>query len=314
MSEFIKNNLNLVYSIAGIFGILVIASTISVVLKRSKPDKDFTELRQRIQTWWIIVSVFFVAIVLGRGLSVVFFGFVSFLALKEYLSLIAAKRVHRRVMLWAYLSIVAQYWWVYSGWYGMFIIFIPVYMFLLIGIRLVMVGETDGFLRSAGILNWGLMTTVFSLSHIAFLFVLPGKDPGRMYGAELVLFLMVLTQGNDVAQYIWGKSFGKHKIVPAVSPNKTVEGFLGGVGTTVLLSALLAPFFTPMNLLHSLVAGVIISVGGFAGDVTISAVKRDLGVKDSSNMLPGHGGILDRVDSLTFAAPLFLHFVRYNYF
>lgn len=314
MSELIKANLNLVIISAGVFLMLVIASVISVRLKRSRPDKDFTELCQRVRTWWFIAGSFMFAIVLGRGMATVFFGFVSFLALKEYFSLISTKRVHRRVLLWAYLAILIQYWLVYSGWYGLFIIFIPVYMFLLIGVRLVMVGETEGFLRTAGVLNWGLMTTVFSLSHIAFLFVLPNSECNRMHGAELVFYLAFLTQANDVAQYIWGKSFGKRKVVPTVSPNKSLAGLVGGVCTTMVLAVLLAPWLTPMVWYHAVCAGAIIGVGGFAGDVVVSAVKRDLGVKDSGTLLPGHGGILDRVDSLTFTAPLFLHFVRYYYF
>jgi phosphatidate cytidylyltransferase len=124
-----------------------------------------------------------------------------------------------------------------------------------------------------------------------------------------VLFLVVLTQLNDVAQFLWGKSLGRRKIVPEVSPGKTWAGFLGGVATTTLLATLSGPYLTPLNQQQSLIAGLIIGVGGFIGDVSISALKRDLGIKDSGSLLPGHGGILDRVDSLTYTAPLFFHYV-----
>lgn len=125
---------------------------------------------------------------------------------------------------------------------------------------------------------------------------------------------MLLTQLNDVAQYLWGKSLGRHKIVPKVSPNKTWAGFLGGVATTTLLAWLIAPWLTPLTEMESVLAGLLIGVCGFVGDVVISALKRDIGVKDSGSLLPGHGGILDRLDSLTYTAPLFFHFIRYLHY
>jgi phosphatidate cytidylyltransferase len=196
-------------------------------------------------------------------------------------------------------------------WYGMFIVFIPVYAFLLLPMRMVLIGETEGFLRAAGTLHWGLMATVFSLSHVAFLLVLPQRINPPGGGAALVLYLVFLTQFNDVAQYLWGRTLGRHKVIPKVSPNKTVEGLLGGLLTTVLLAWLLAPWFTPFSTVEALAAGVIIGLGGFVGDVVISALKRDLGIKDSGTLLPGHGGILDRIDSLSYTAPLFFHYVWY---
>jgi phosphatidate cytidylyltransferase len=199
----------------------------------------------------------------------------------------------------------------------MFIIFIPVYVFLFLPLRMVLVGETKAFLRAAGTLHWGLMTTVFSLSHIAFLLVLPEATANispSVTGASLVLFLVFLTQMNDISQYLWGKWLGKHKIIPKVSPNKTWEGFLGGIVNTVLLSLLLGTLLTPMSFLFCFYAGLLISISGFIGDVTISALKRDLGIKDSGQLLPGHGGILDRIDSLTYTAPLFFHFIHYFYY
>ena len=111
-----------------------------------------------------------------------------------------------------------------------------------------------------------------------------------------------------------GKLTGRHKVIPKVSPNKTWEGFWGGLTTTTVLAALLAPQLTPLSLTESVCAGLLIGCGGFIGDVTISALKRDIGVKDSGSLLPGHGGILDRIDSLTFTAPLLFHFVYYLHY
>jgi phosphatidate cytidylyltransferase len=126
-----------------------------------------------------------------------------------------------------------------------------------------------------------------------------------------LLLAVFLTQFNDVAQYIWGRLFGKHPVIPKVSPKKTVEGLLGGLATTLALAVFLGPWLVPMSRLQGAVIGLIAGLGGFLGDVTISAVKRDLGIKDSGTLLPGHGGILDRVDSLLVTAPLLFHVVRY---
>ena len=298
----------------GVFAVLVLSSLVTLLLARTRPQHDYTELKLRVKTWWAMVLVFAVAILINQTASIVFFGLLSFLALKEYLSLIPTRRADRRVLFWAYLTIPVQYYWVASAWYGMFIIFLPVYAFLFLPMRMVLFGETKEFLRAMGTLHWGLMTTVFGLSHLAYLLVLPEEGNPVAGGAGLVLFLVVLTQLNDVAQYIWGKGFGRNKIVPRVSPNKTVEGFAGGLVTTALLALLAAPWLTPFDHLQAVVAGLIIALSGFIGDVVISALKRDLGVKDSGSMLPGHGGILDRVDSLIYTAPLFFHYTYYLHY
>lgn len=312
MTQTIGNGVFIVLGI--VFVVLIIASAVTWRLTQRHPAKNFTELQQRVSSWWTIVIVCSIALTLNRTVSIIFFALISFLALKEYLSLIPTRRADRRVLFWAYLSIPIQYYWVATEWYGMFIIFIPVYMFLLLPVLMILAGETQGYLRAAGTLQWGLMSMVFALSHLAFLLVLPhGEHPG-VSGAGLVLFLIVLTQFNDVAQYCWGKMLGKKKITPSVSPNKTVAGFVGGVCTTALIALVLAPVLTPFNIPDSLIAGLLIGIAGFFGDLSISALKRDLGIKDSGSLLPGHGGILDRVDSLTYTAPLFFHFARYFYY
>jgi phosphatidate cytidylyltransferase len=305
---------NVQLALLAILGLLVLTSVIVAVLAWRRPERNYIELKLRVRTWWVIILLFCVAIAFDRTVSIVVFAFVSFLAFKEYLSLIPTRRADRRVLLLAYLAIPVQYYWVGIAWYGMFIIFIPVYMFLLVPMRMVLIGETQGFLRAAGTLHWGLMTTVFSVSHIAFLLALPEEGNPHGGGDALVLYLVLLTELNDVAQYLSGKTFGRLKVTPTVSPKKTVEGLLGGVVVTTLLAYALAPMLTPLNTMEAVGAGLIIGLFGFIGDVTISAVKRDVGVKDSGTMLPGHGGVLDRLDSLTYTAPLFLHYVRYLHY
>ncbi|RKZ40940.1 MAG: phosphatidate cytidylyltransferase [Candidatus Parabeggiatoa sp. nov. 3] len=305
---------SLLWASAGIILLLILGTVIIAFLSHQNPEKDFSELRARLRSWWWMAGIFILAMLIDPVISLVLFGFLSFLALKEYLSLIPTRRADRRVLFWAYLAIPVQYYWIGIAWYGVFIIFIPIYMFLLLPIRMILIGETEGFLRAAGTLHWGLMTTVFCLSHAAYFLALPEEGNPIAGGAGLLLFLVFLTEFNDVSQYVWGKLLGKHKIIPKVSPNKTWEGFLGGLVTTTLLAALVAPLLTPLILWQSVFAGVLIASAGFFGDVSISALKRDLAIKDSGNLLPGHGGILDRVDSLTYTAPLFFHFVYYLHY
>ncbi|MBL7661463.1 phosphatidate cytidylyltransferase [bacterium] len=302
------------YSLIGIFAVLIISSAITYFLTKQNPEKDYHELASRIKTWWIMVAVFSVAIALNKTISIVFFALISFLALKEYLSLIPTRRADHRVLFWAYLAIPIQYYFIGIEWYGMFAIFIPVYVFLFLPFRAVTIGETSGYLNAMATLHWGLMVTVYCISHVGFLLVLPPDGAGQVGGAGLVLFLVVLTQLNDVAQYVSGKMFGKTPIIPKVSPKKTWEGFSGGVLTTTVLATVLSTFLTPLSPSEGAIAGLIIAGFGFIGDVTISAIKRDLGIKDSGTLLPGHGGILDRIDSLTYTAPLFFHYIRYLYY
>ncbi|HCU67870.1 MAG TPA: phosphatidate cytidylyltransferase [Desulfomicrobium sp.] len=290
--------------------------TLGVALKeahRSGQERQRSEVLVRTRTWWLIVLPLFGVLSVSRGAAISFFCIVSYLAFKEYLTFIPTRRADHRVLFWAYLAIPIQYYFAYISWYGMFIIFIPVYCFLLLPVRMLLRGDTQGFLKAVGTLHWGLMTTVFSLSHAAFLLTLHGAEEGGDYGVSLVLLLVILTEANDIAQFCWGKGFGHAKVVPSVSPNKTWAGLIGGVATTALLAGLAGPYLTPMAVSQALLAGVLIGISGFFGDICVSAIKRDIGIKDTGNMLPGHGGILDRVDSLTFTAPIFFHFIYYTY-
>ncbi|HXV24549.1 MAG TPA: phosphatidate cytidylyltransferase [Alphaproteobacteria bacterium] len=294
----------------GIAAVLLAATLLELSARGRLPE----DVRPRLKSWWAMAAIYFAAALIGRTASIVLIGFTSFLALKEYLTLIPTRRADRAVLLVAYLAIPLQFYWVAIGWYGMFIVFVPVYMLLILPIPMLLIGETSGFLRAIGTLHWGLMTTVFALSHAAYLLVLPTLPGAPAGGAGLLLFLLVLTETNDVAQYVWGKMLGRTKIVPKISPKKTVEGLVGGVATTTALAIGLAPLLTPLDWPRALAAGLGIGIAGFIGDIVISAVKRDLAIKDTGALLPGHGGMLDRLDSLTYTAPLFFHTVWYVYY
>ncbi len=298
----------------GITMVLLLATIGCWLWRWRRPTSLNQEILTRLQSWWIITVFVGLLFFLPITPAIALYGFISFLALKEYLSLIPTRRIDRQVLFWAYLGIALQYYWIATQWYGMFLIFVPLYLFLFLPMRMVLLQETQGFLKAIGTLHWGMMLTVFCLSHGAYLLVLPPPGNPVAGGAGLLLFLILLTELNDIAQFCWGKSLGRLKIIPGVSPNKTLAGLIGGILTTMLLAYGLAPWLTPFNSPHALAIGVLLAFVGFVGDITVSALKRDLGVKDSGNLLPGHGGILDRIDSLTFTAPIFFHFTVYFYY
>lgn len=298
------------YMMILVLTVLIVSSSIAYYLKRKNPDKDCAELCQRIKSWWVMIAILFAFLLSNQGLAIAFFGFLSFLMLKEFLSIVPIRAEDRKVVFLAYAAIPIQYLWVNMAWYGMFIIFVPIFVVLILPMRMVMIGKTSGFIRSAGILTWTTILSVFNISHIAYLLVLPEKNLAAG-NVGLVLFILCMTQFNDVCQYVWGKSFGKHKIIPKVSPNKTWEGFIGGFLTITACSSVVAPLLTPLTALQGAGAGALIGFSGFIGDVVISSVKRDLQIKDSGNLIPGHGGLLDRLDSLCYTAPLFFHYLYY---
>jgi phosphatidate cytidylyltransferase len=294
-------------------GILVIATAAVAVIRRARPESDVSELAARVRSWWVMAAVFFVALLIDMRVSIVFFAMLSFWALKEFFTLLETRPADHRALLWAFLAVPAQYLLVGIGWYGMFVLFIPVYMFLFLPMVLVLGGEPRGFVRSASQMQWGLMAFVFGLSHLGHLLLFREPLPGNgVDGRTLVLFLVFVTEMSDVLQYVWGKILGRRKILPTISPHKTWEGFVGGVLSATALS-LLIRFLTPFPPGETLIVAFPISIAGFFGGAVMSAVKRDLGVKDFGTTIPGHGGVLDRVDSLCYAAPVFFHYVRYFY-
>jgi len=294
----------------GVLTILLVSTLIYQYKQNSNKEVDYTELKLRIKSWWWMIAIVFMSLSFSLKTAIIFFAFLSFLALKEFLSIIPIRHVDRRAIFWVYLSIPLQYYFVSLEWYGMFIIFIPIFLFLFIPIRLVIIGETNGFINSSSVIHWAAILTVFSISHIAYLLTLPVQN--ELAGnIGPVLFLLFMTQFNDVSQYVFGKLFGKNKIIPKVSPNKTWEGFIGGVVTVTLLSGFIAPYLTSLDMFYGFIAGSIISIFGFFGDVVISSLKRDVNIKDTGSLIPGHGGILDRLDSLLYTAPIFFHFLYY---
>ncbi len=301
----------LLWGLGGVLGVLTLAVAIAALLPKLKPGEDHANLRQRIGSWWVMIAMLTAALLLGWQAVTGLFAVMSFIGLREFLSLAPARREDRPILWAAYLTIPVSYAFIITDTYGFYLVFVPVYVFLALPFLMACIGQTRAYLSTAAIFHWGVVTCVYNLGYAAFL--MRAHEPQSLPAgpAGLVFMLLVATEANDVAQYVWGKSIGRRKILPKVSPNKTWEGFLGGWATTAALIWFVGPWFLPLSGLGLAVMAVTLPLAGFAGDVTMSAVKRDLGVKDTSALIPGHGGLLDRVDSLTFTAPLFFHLVVY---
>ena len=301
----------LLAGVAAILFILVLGTIGGLVLPALKPGKDYTNLRQRVASWWVMAGLLIVALFSGRQAMTALFAVISFIALREFLSLSPLKREDRLIVLVAYLAIPVAFALVAFDQYGKYLVFVPVYLFLAVPFLMTMAGQTKAYLSRAAIVHWGLVTCVYNLGYIPFLMMTPEGERLPAGAGGLVLFLLFVTGANDVLQYCWGKLLGRHKIMPTVSPNKTWEGFVGGWISTGLLVLLIGPHLTPLAGVGLWTVAALLPAAGFAGDVTWSAIKRDIGVKDTSALIPGHGGLLDRVDSLTFTAPLFFHLLAF---
>jgi phosphatidate cytidylyltransferase len=299
---------------AGIFAILVLASVIGIGLKRAvahgAPSPTIDNLNARVAAWWVMVIVLGLAFAFGEIGVVVLFGFVSFVALREFVSLSYTRRGdHWALALVFFLFLPLQYVLVGIEWYGLYSILIPVYAFLTLPIFAALSADTTRFFERMSKLQFALMICVYCISYVPALMTLriPGFEGGNIL---LIAWLVLVVQSSDVLQYVWGKLFGARKIAPELSPSKTVEGFVGGVASATALGAALY-WLTPFLLWQAVAIGLLVTLMGFFGGLVMSAMKRDRGVKDWGTMIEGHGGMLDRLDSVIFAAPVYFHVLRY---
>ncbi|QRM57938.1 phosphatidate cytidylyltransferase (plasmid) [Sinorhizobium sp. BG8] len=294
-------------------GVLSSASLVAGVLSWRSPkplSPTLLNLNARIKAWWLMVGALCLAFLFGRGGVIVLFALVSFASLREYVTLTLTRRSDHWVLLGMFLVVIpVQYYLIWIDWYGLYSIFIPVYCFLAMPALTALSGDTSRFLERISEQQWGIMLSVYCLSHVPALMTLHVQ---AYTGSSLLLiaFLIATVQGSDVLQYIFGKLFGKHRISPSVSPSKTWEGMIGGTASASLLGAGLY-WLTPFSPLEAGLLAMLSCVMGFLGGLVASAIKRDRGVKDWGHMIEGHGGMLDRADSLVFAAPVFFHVVRY---
>lgn len=304
----------MVWLVAGVLGVLAAATLAGKLLARravsASARATAENVNARIRAWWVMCLVLAFALLAGRIASMVLFGLISFLALREFITLTPTRPSDHRTLFWVFfVATPLQYLFLASHWYGLFSIFIPVWAFLFIPTRSALSGDPERFLERTAKIQWGLMVCVYCVSYAPALLML--RVPGWQGGsAKLLFFLILVDQVSDVLQYVAGKLWGRRKIAPHISPNKTWEGFVGGVAGATLIGTALW-WATPFRPWEAALMSLAITLMGFAGGLVMSAIKRDRGVKDYGSLLEGHGGMLDRIDSLCFAAPAFFHLTSF---
>ena len=366
-----------------VLGILIIAAIVGRLLRR-QPESTVSPaavhtFNNRVGAWWLMYAVLIAGLVVGYEMTVILFGFVSFWALREFITMTPTRRGDHRILFWTFFVLTPlHYWFIGQGWYGLYTVMIPVYASLLIPARIAISGDPKRFLERVAKIQAGLLICVYCLSHAPALLHLklkpssraptptvalvpaanaaqpaeaanakgepskarpsektqpetspvvkavpdtpsvgpaqgtPGPTPAQQFGstAGLLFYFILIVQLNDVFQYVWGHLFGKNVIAPQINASRTWEGFIGGVLSTMLVGTLLC-WATPFKLWEAACIAGIVAVMGFAGSMTMSGIKRDRGVKDYGTLVSGHAGVLDRIDSICFAAPVFFHIVRY---
>ncbi|WKU19222.1 phosphatidate cytidylyltransferase [Advenella alkanexedens] len=296
--------------LVGLILLLVVASSIGHYLARKNNTEVIRNLNDRIRAWWIMVAVLVGCFVIGKVATLVLYALLSFFALREFITLTPTRKGdHWALCICFYIAIPLQYWLIGADWYGLFVMCLPVYGFLLLPAVTALSGDTDAFISRVAKIQWGLMLTVYCLSYAPALMLLP--IPGyEGQNLLLLMYLLLVVQLSDIFQYIVGKLFGKTKIAPNVSPSKTVEGLIGG-GFLAIAAGTALWWITPFSALQAAFLSFIIVACGFLGGLSLSAIKRSIGTKDWGHMISGHGGVLDRLDSVVFAAPVFFHLTRF---
>ena len=318
-------------ALLSIFGAVFVALVVGSALRFLSLRKADERLRRKrfasLRTWWMVALVVGLCLLAGRLGICLLLAAAGIIALREYATLLKIETTERPALLAAYAITVVNYLLILFDQPSAFLVFVPLGGLALLAVVQLVQGKAPGYIRTTGGLFWGVVVIVYGISHAAYLFILPASSGGPAGPAGWFLFLLILTEADDIFQAIIGRAIGagkRHRIAPVISPNKTWEGLIGGMLVTIVLAVLLAPWLTTLgtpptqhlplpawlqSFAGAAIAGVLITVAGFFGDINMSGIKRDSGVKDSSNMMPGMGGLIDRIDSITFTAPVFVYFL-----
>ena len=303
--------------LAVVLALLGITYLVGVIIRR-QPDSTINPaivqaFNSRVRAWWLMFVILTAAFLVGATATVVLFFLVSFWALREFVTLTPTRMGDHRTLFWIFfLFAPLQYILVARGNYGLYSLVIPVFVYFFIPARIAIAGDYKRFLERAAKIQAAILICVYALSYApALLYLDYTVDDEKWEGssAGVLLFLLLIVQIGDAMQYVWSRYLGKHVIAPAINSSRTWEGFFGGILTTMLIGAVLF-FVTPFNPWQAAIMSLVTAVAGFAGGMTMSAIKRDRGVKDYGTLVVGHAGILDRIDSLCFAAPVFFHLTR----
>ena len=309
------------WALAGVVvGLLLVATAIGQVLRR-QPQLGLNPaavdaFNSRLQAWWIICCLLAVAF-WSEVLTVALFGFVSFWSLREFITLTPTRMGDHRALFWVFFFFTPLQYvllWLdgredYDT-YGLYSILIPVFALLFIPMRIALAGDPKRFLERVAKIQCGLLICVYCLSFAPALLYLQWKDTVYSERARLLFFFILLSLMSEALQFIWGRIYGRHVVAPEINATRTWEGLLGGTASTALVGMSLWWATPYTQLWHVALVSMLTAVMSFGGAMTMSAIKRDRGVKDYGTLVQGHGGLLDRIDSICFAAPVFYHVTR----
>jgi phosphatidate cytidylyltransferase len=308
--------------LGSVLGLLIVSFFVGRALRR-QPESTLNPavirtLNLRIRAWWMMFVVIIVGLLLGPVATDVMFGFVSFWALREFITMTPTRRGDHRTLFWSFIVFTPlQYVLIGLKAYAIYTIMIPVYASLFVPARIAISGDPKRFLERVAKIQAGLLICVYCLSHAPAILSLVllervGEETTQWSGsnASVLFFFLLIVQLNDVFQYMWSQLLGKHVVAPQINASRTWEGLVGGALSTMLAGMLLS-WATPFGLYWSGPIAGAVALAGFAGSMTMSGIKRDRGVKDYGTLVSGHAGVLDRIDSMCFAAPVFFHITRF---
>ena len=319
--------------LAVVLAALGIATIVGQILSRREQVGVESALVRRfnhkIRVWWIMAVIFACGFVFHRIGVVILFGLVSFWALREFITMTPTRRGDHRTLFWVFFIFTPlQYILIGLGsdppsylggargidYYDFYSIMIPVYASLFIPARAAIAGDYKRFLERSAKIQSGLLICVYSLSYAPALLdlelVQTDGTPWDGSTVSVLLFLLLIAQLASVFERTWGKLAGKHVIAEKINASRTWEGFLGSMVTTGIVAAALS-FATPFHSWEAGMLGAVVTVMACAGTMTMSAIKRDRGVTDTGTLVQGHAGVLDQIDNICFAAPVFYHFTRF---
>jgi phosphatidate cytidylyltransferase len=318
--------------VAVVVTLLGVATVVGQVVKRQPHlglnAAAISTFNRRTRAWWVICALLAIAFI-SPTLTVALFGAMSFWALREFITLTPTRLGDHRALFWVFFFFTPlQFVLVAYDKYELYSILIPVFAFLFIPARIAVAGDFKRFLERVAKIQSGLLICVYCLSFAPALLYLriPGANPGgdTRAQARLLFFFVTMALLAEAFQFVWSQLYGRHVIAPSINESRTWEGLVGGSASTALAGMLLywaTPFDHAvedsgalMSLVITALMSMVISVMGFAGAMTMSAIKRDRGVRDYGTLVEGHGGVLDRIDAICFAAPVFYHISRQLFF
>ncbi|QDT09458.1 phosphatidate cytidylyltransferase [Stieleria marina] len=320
--------------LAVILATLGIASIVGFLLSRREnlgvESPLLRRFNHKLRVWWMMAAILVIGFLMHRIGVVILFGLVSFWALREFITMTPTRRGDHRTLFWVFFIFTPlQYIFIALGsnppswlgrlstidYYGLYSIMIPVYASLFIPARAAIAGDYKRFLERSAKIQFGLLICVYSLSYAPALLDLQyvptgSTTPWTGSNVSVLVFFVLIAQLATVMERAWGRLAGRHVIAERINASRTWEGFLGSMVTTGLIAAALF-WATPFYPWEAGVLGAVVTVMACAGTMTMSAIKRDRGVTDTGTLVQGHAGVLDQIDNVCFAAPVFYHVSKF---